>query len=397
MNRAFVKLGIILSLLSLACCIIFQNEQVRGIEADAPADLQSPALQSLTLVAVGDTIFHDEVLWPQGKKAAQEGDFDFTGYYEAIKPLIEKADIAFVNQETVFAGPERGYSGYPNFNTPREAGLALIDAGFDVVNLATNHVLDWGEQGLLSTIEFWEDKPAVTFLGIHKSIEARSKHKIIEKNGIKVGFLSYCYGFNGYTIPKGKDYLISVIDRTRMKEEITRLRPLCDFLIVSMHWGLEYDFEPSPEQESLAEFLSSLSVDLIIGHHPHVLQPVKHIARPDGGTLVCAFSLGNFLATQKSNPASTILGGLLYVKLTREEKNEENEENTAIVDTVGLLPLLIHYDKKYQNLKVYPFSEYTNELMQTHRVLVQNKALSRAYYKDLAQKILGGSLLEALP
>ena len=246
---------------------------------DTPSGVPSlPEPDFLTIVAVGDNLFSEEMIRPP-----KSGSFDFAPFYAEIKPLVEKADIAFVNQETVLVGKDAGYSGYPRFGTPQEVGRALAGAGFDVVNHATNHAMDKGAGAVYATLDFWDSYPAIACLGIHRSLEMRDRQVIIEKNNMKVGFLSYTYGTNGLPLPAAKPYLVSLINTVRMAKEIDALRPNCDVLVVSMHWGAEYRQSHNAPQEQLARFLADHGVDIIIGHHLHVLEDAGYIDRKDGG------------------------------------------------------------------------------------------------------------------
>jgi poly-gamma-glutamate synthesis protein (capsule biosynthesis protein) len=206
-----------------------------------PPPLPPPSLE---LVAVGDNLIHIQIV--NSSSAATDGEpaYDFSPIYQYVKEDIEKADVAFLNQETLFAGEAFGISGYPQFNAPIDLGEAITGLGFDVVNHATNHVMDKGEAAVHATIDYWEARPEITYLGIHASAEARGRPKIVEKNGITLGFLAYTYGTNGLPVPRAAPYLVSLID-TVMAQEIDALRPLCDYLSVSMHWGDEYDHTPT--------------------------------------------------------------------------------------------------------------------------------------------------------
>jgi poly-gamma-glutamate synthesis protein (capsule biosynthesis protein) len=338
---------------------------------------------SLTLVAAGDNLYHDVMLRPTGK----DGTYNYTPFYAAVRPMIEQADIAFINQETVLAGKEYGLSGYPRFNSPQELGETIVELGFDVVNHATNHVMDKGEAGVFATLDFWDKHPEVRYIGIHRSRDAEDT-VILEKNGIRVGFLSYTYGTNGLPLPKDKPYLVSLIDTGRMAREIDALRPKCDFLVVSMHWGNEYEFNYSPEQERLRVFLVEHKVDLIIGHHPHVLQTFTQTTRSDGRTSLCFYSLGNFISSQERN--ITLLGGLMYVKIKKE--------GTLIqVEKAGVIPVVTHYERGFTNYQVYPLYEYTEALAAKHLRRTAGNEISPGYFRQLAQKVLGAALLDYNP
>jgi poly-gamma-glutamate synthesis protein (capsule biosynthesis protein) len=337
---------------------------------------EPPPAAYLTLIAAGDNLYHNVMIRPPGPEPAA---YDFTGHYAEIKPLIEPADIAFINQETVLGGETYGFSGYPRFNTPREAGAALRAAGFDVVNHATNHIMDKGEGAVFATMAYWDSIPGIHYLGIYKSqAERDTKKNIIEKNGIKVGFLSYTYGTNGLAVPGDKPYLVSLINDAVMEKEIKALRPLCDFLVVSMHWGQEYQHTISREQERLSLFLAALDADLIIGHHPHVIQRYSYLERPGGGKTLCFYSLGNFLSAQES--IATQLGALAYIRIKKTGVVLNIEEE-------GIIPTVNHYEKNYTGFRVYPLFLYTEELAKKHLLRLAGKEISVPWFTALAENI----------
>jgi poly-gamma-glutamate synthesis protein (capsule biosynthesis protein) len=284
----------------------------------------------------------------------------FDPLYEFIKPYIDPADIAFVNQETILGAPGTEYAGYPRFNTPQAAGEALVRAGFDVVNQATNHILDRGEEGVRETIAYWQGRPDVSYTGIFSSEKERDTRLVlIKKNDFTIGFLAYTTGTNAIPLPKGKHYLVSLADRDLMKKDIEAIRPQCDYLIVSMHWGDEYSRLPSQEQAGLAEFLAQNNVDLIVGHHPHVMQPLAVLPRPDGGQTLCAYSLGNFISAHANPKKEALVGGLLYVKLFKSE-------SLPYVAEYGVIPLITHYTAKRNAFSVYPLADYGEKGFSQH-------------------------------
>jgi poly-gamma-glutamate synthesis protein (capsule biosynthesis protein) len=356
-----------LTIIFFVVLLLFPPQVYSGEEKEA----------SLTIIAAGDNLYSDAIL----RIFEKDGAYDFTPIYRRVQPIIEGADIALVNQETVFGGKNRGYSGYPLFNTPQEAGLALARAGFNLVNHGTNHAMDQGETGLINTMDFWDTLPGVRYLGIHRNEEDRKKQIIIEKNNIHVGILSYTYDTNGIAIPKDKPWLVSVADTALMAREIDGLRPNCDFLIVSIHWGTEYNHNPTAAQKRLAVFLAEHYVDLIIGHHPHVLQPWELIPRPDGGGSLCFYSLGNFVSAQLTRPTlPTLLGGLAYLKIKKTAGNISIKE-------AGIIPVVTHFEQDYRNFTVYPLYEYTEILAAKHHRKSTEAELSLLYFSAILQKI----------
>ena len=342
----------------------------------------------ITIIAAGDNLIHD-IIYSRARITGDEEHFDFGPNYAPIQTIVQKADIAFVNQETVLGGKEFGHSGYPVFNTPQDAGLGLISAGFTVVNQASNHAMDKGEKAVYGTMDFWESR-GMPYLGIFRTEEERKTgRRIIEKNGIRAGFLSYTYGLNGFSLPRDKPWLVGIIDRDVMAREISQLRPLCDFLVVSMHWGNEFQHTISDAQKELALFLADHKVDLIIGHHPHVTQPVEVIPRPDGGNLFVYYSLGDLLShTQSDWTPDTITGALAYVKV---KKNQTGDKTVCTVETAGIIPTVCHYDTDRKNpFVVYPLWDYSDELASKH----YKKNMTMEYLNGIARKIFGLRILD---
>ena len=251
-----------------------------------------PKLQSFDLVMVGDALIHYGV-YRDAKTS--DGGYDFKPMLENMKPIISQYDLAYYNQETILGGTELGLSSYPMFNSPYEVGDAFIDCGFDLVSLATNHTMDKGEKGVLSSVSYWKNHPDIITSGQWSSEEERNEVRIYEKNGIKYAFFSYTMWNNGLNTPAGKSYLSNEYSEEKAKADIEKVRDKVDVVIVAMHWGTEYSLGVSGAQAHEADYLSSLGVDLIIGAHPHVVEPVEYIN--DGKTFVI-YSLGNFISDQ---------------------------------------------------------------------------------------------------
>jgi poly-gamma-glutamate synthesis protein (capsule biosynthesis protein) len=345
----------------------------------------SQQTQTITLIAAGDNLIHDTVY---RAAALPKGGYDFGPIYERVRPLIQAADIAFINQESILGGEKFVLSNYPAFNSPQEAGLALAEAGFDVVNHATNHTMDKGQGAVFASLDFWDalnkkraEEP-VLVLGVFRSKEQRSEAKIVERRGVKVGFLSYTYGLNGNPLPRDKPWLTALIDPRVMAAEIDALRPLCDLLVVSMHWGVEYRHETSPSQRELAALLAAHKVDLVLGHHPHVIEPVEILDREDGGKMVCFYSLGDFLS-HTSSSKDCALGALGLV--TVQKTALPGQPPVTQITGVQAIPTVCHYGRtRPLSFKVYPLYEYTEELAAAHRF-----RFTLAYLRGVAEKVLG--------
>jgi poly-gamma-glutamate synthesis protein (capsule biosynthesis protein) len=225
--------------------------------------------------------------------------------------------------------------------------------------------MDRGEGAVYGTMDFW-DNQNVLYLGIFRGEEQRKNvRKIMEKNGVKAGFLSYTFSLNGFPLPRGKPWLVGLINKEVMAREIAAMRPECDILVVSMHWGNEFMHAVSKEQKELAAFLAEYKVDIIIGHHPHVTQTMEVLPRPDGGKLTVYYSLGDFLShTQADSTPDTITGALAYMTIA---KTTTNDISAAVVESAGVIPVVCHYNYD-RNLPftVYPLWDYTDELASKH-------------------------------
>lgn len=265
----------------------------------------------LSLGAIGDILIHDWVY----EDAASPSGYDFKPMFKHVKGKLQKPDLLLANQETVLGGVEMGLSSYPTFNSPQEVGDALMDAGVDIVSTANNHSLDKGEKGILRSIEYYE-KVGLPYVGFFKDKEDQEKLRILHKNGVKLAFLSYSYGTNGIPVPKGKDFLVNLIDQDKMKSEIHKAKALADVVVMSIHWGNEYQRIPTEQQQLLGQFLVDEGVDIIFGHHPHVLQPMQMVKTKDQRNAFIVYSLGNFISGQMRDYKD--IGGMATIKITKK-------------------------------------------------------------------------------
>lgn len=267
-------------------------------------------------------------------------DYDFSNVFENIAKYTQNADITVGNLETTFAGASRGYTGYPTFNTPEVLGQNLKDIGFDVICTANNHSIDKGYSGIESTLNFL-DEYGLDHMGTARSKQEQNTILVKDLNGIKIAFLAYTYGTNGITIPAGKEYSVNLIDKDLIKEHIELAKDQnVDVICVSMHWGTEYRLTPHSTQEDLADFLFNNGVDIILGSHPHVLEPMEKrtITLEDGTTKdgFVIYSLGNFVSGQiYANTKSTVI---LDIQITK------NSEGKISIDSVNYTPVYL-YDK----------------------------------------------------
>lgn len=325
------------------------------------------------MIMVGDSLIHNSLYYDAKQK---DGSYDFKPMLELTKPITSKYDLAYYNQETVLGGTELGLSSYPCFNSPQEVGDAFIDSGFNLVSLATNHTMDRGEAAVLSSLEYWNSKENVVTAGSYRSFEERDNGHIHEVNGIKYAFFSYTTWTNGLVPPSGKEYLDNVYSNELAKADIERVRDKVDVVMVAMHWGIEYSLGVSASQEEIANYLSSLGVDIIIGAHPHVVEPIEYI----GKTLVI-YSLGNYISAQDSTEKLT---GLM-VSIDINKTVDKGITNVAIENPKAELIYTKYNLSGKGNFKVYPYSQLNNTILPNYRTYYEKyKKVVTERYPDLA-------------
>ena len=331
--------------------INYVNEYVKVVYKTVNTEVVNKA----SIVMVGDALIH----MPINYTHKTSNGYDFTGIFKYIKPIVSEYDLAYYNQETILGGTSLGLSGYPQFNSPQQVGDAFRDAGFNLVSLATNHSMDnyyrTGGKTIKNSTEYWEKYADTVYAaGSYNSKEDRDKEVIKEINGIKYAFLSYTEQTNGISVPSDKSYLVNVYSKDRVKKDVEAYKDKVDVIIVAMHWGEEYTHVPTSGEKEKAKYLASLGVNIIIGCHPHVMQPMTYI----DDTLVI-YSLGNFVSNQDTVAKLTgLMASANIVKRTYHGKTTiKIEEPTAE----------FIYTRKSENYVVYPYSKLTNNILSGYK------------------------------
>ena len=286
-------LGVVLPLLITLTSLLFGNDEAE-------------------IVFAGDAMMHQGQI---DDARRSDGSYDYSEYFWTITPYVRSADYAVVNLETPVAGAP--YSGYPCFNSPSSYIDALADAGFDMFLTANNHTLDRRDRGLKATIDSLTVR-GLDHIGTYKNRAERSGRLpfIKDINGIRVGFLNYTYGTNGIKVQG--DAVVDYIDRKTISRDVDALHNAkVDIIIACVHWGIEYKLINNPEQQSLAQYLQSLGVEIIVGGHPHVIQPMHLTTGDDGRKRLLVYSLGNFISNMKT--CDTRGGAVLKLRLTRRD------------------------------------------------------------------------------
>ena len=320
------------------------------VEEELPKE---PQKVSVTIKAVGDNLMHSPIY----NSCKTEDGYNFDGLYTHISPYIKDADIAAINQETIFVDEAQTFSGYPAFGTPTQVGESIEKAGFNLITHATNHTYDRGYNAMLHTMNFWKQYEHITVLGIHESYEKQQEIAVWEKDGLKIAMLNFTYGLNGYTLPQDKQYLVNILDCGEENAAlIKKAEESADITVVFLHFGTEYTHTPTAEQKRDVEFLCQNGADVIIGGHPHVIQPVCEHISENGNKAVVFYSLGNFLSNQSGT--DKILGGMASVTISKEN-------GKTFVKHYEMLPTVTHAEGgKYT---AYMLSDYTDELAAKHK------------------------------
>ncbi|MEG2086733.1 MAG: CapA family protein [Angelakisella sp.] len=327
----------------------------------APEPPAPPPPKKATLVAVGDNLIHNTI-YQQAAARATNGGYDFAPAYRRIAPLIAGADFAFINQETVLAGSIAPPASYPMFNSPTEVGDTVLDLGFNLISTANNHCFDKWEKGLVANLAYWDDKPRVAVAGTYRNATERNRIAALTKNGITVSMVAATQYTNGLALQDGSEAGVNLLSELDwLCEQIKAAREVSDFVICSLHWGDEGSGTPNLFQKETAKRVAAAGADLILGHHPHVLQGGEWLDTEAGRSYVI-YSLGNFISAQSH--AFNMAGGVLNLELTMEQ----GERAKIVPESVKFLPTVTHYGSGYSDLCLYPLSEYTPELAAAHGV-----------------------------
>lgn len=362
-----------------------QTQAETELETETAESEEVESSPKITLIMVGDMLMHDRV---EASALQEDGSYSYDAVFAQVLPVIQAADIAVVNQEVVIGGTELGISGYPAFNAPFELGHDLVEAGFDVVCHATNHALDKGKTGLTNCMDFWKNEyPDITVLGIHESQKQQDELYIYEQDGIKIAMLNFTYGTNGIALPQDMPFAVDLLEEERVISMLEQAQSQADFTIVYPHWGNEYELGISNQQKKWTELFFTYGVDLVIGTHPHVIEPIELITdEQTGQNMLVYYSIGNFVnwtSDSGTGIANRMVGGMAQVTIGRNDTGE------AVILEYGVEPVISHLTEGENGVTVCFLDDYTAELAQQNEIRKQDAGFSYDYCVELCDKVWG--------
>lgn len=384
---SLISVTIMASSLLAGCGLSNLDDNKKTTEIEAPTTTEEPTTTEppfepteVSIMMIGDMLMHMGV---QNSGVMADGSLNYDHLFTHIRNDVQASDIAIVNQEVMIGGKELGMSGYPCFNCAYEVGDALVNAGFNVVLHATNHTMDVGYTGISNCMNFWKNNhPEVAVLGINESQAAKDNNVYVyEKGDIKVAILNYTYGTNGIMLPADMPYLVNLLDEETVKSDLKKAKEMADFVVVCPHWGTEYTLVETDEQHYWAQLFADNGADLIIGAHPHVIEPVAWITAADGRKTLCYYSLGNFVSTQLN--ASNMLGAMAKVTITNDENG-----NVSIKD-YAVEPLVTQKLFGTAQITTYKLSDYSSELAMQNGILQNDASFSMSYLANTCKQVFG--------
>lgn len=348
------------------------------IEEPVPPDPTA----TVRFMAAGDNLIHDNIYQQAAARTGGSG-YDFTPAYEHVRDLFTGADLRFINQETLIAEKLYPLSGYPCFNSPEALGDAVAEMGFNIVNLANNHMLDMGPNGLLAALDFWQRKPEILSFGAWRTEQEMDRPLLIEKNGITLGFVPVTEHTNGLKLPADTPLRYLLADeRELIRRQVQLAKANADFVVLSIHWGTENSLKVNDSQLYLAQLFADWGVDLVLGHHSHTLQPMEWRTGAGGNRTLVVYSLGNFISSM-SYPQN-MLGGVLDLDISKDFRN-----GTTSVTRVGMIPVVTQYDTAARRaVRIYPLSEYTGQLAEQHGVRADYGHFSLDYLQNIVEQTI---------
>ena len=365
------------------------------ITVEMPETVQVPSEQladpppEYKIIMVGDILLHTPV---EESCLQPDGSYDYDSLFSHTKEEIAAADLALVNQEVIIGGADLGITGYPSFNADFSLCDSLAGAGFDIICHATNHAMDKGRKGLINCAKYWrENYPQITVLGIHDTADTSTscgaEPVILDLPDMKIAVLNYTYGTNGIQLPDDMPYAVDLLNEEQVAADIQRAEELADFTIVCPHWGTEYRLTSDASQEKWTKIFAENGADLILGTHPHVIEPIEWVIDEESDhEMLVYYSLGNFVnwtSGTGEGVANRMVGGMAEVTITKNDNGE-----VEIAD-YGVKPIISHVTSGTEGVTTYFLEDYPEELAEENEIVSQDPEFSREYCVNLCDSVWG--------
>lgn len=385
-NRLTIITTVIISLVVISFFSIFFLQEIKGSSKEQYAKTPAQTVKKVSFVGVGDNLIHDTIYQSSDRRNGVLGDgkYDFSNLYSEIKDDINKHDIRYINQESIIAGDKYGIHSYPRFNTPEEMIPTLSKTGFNLINLANNHSMDMGSEGISDSINLW-NKEKVYTTGLYNSQEDRDQPLIIDKNGIKTAVLSYTYDTNG--MKAKEDFKVPYLDEKKIKKDVEKAKKEADFILVSAHWGEEHVHSLNETQIKFAKLFNDLGVDVVLGSHAHVIQKSEWLTNKDGKKTLIYYGMGNFVHNMLG--ADTYLEGMASWNFVKKGSKKYIEE-------AKFTPLVFHLESNQYGLdgKVYRLDKYPLELANRHFAMYGAGKYNLENYQNIVKNLIPEDMLD---
>ena len=351
--------------------------RVTVVEPEPVPEEEAAEEESITILCTGDNLMHRTLY----ENAWNGETYDFTKYYVHVKEQVQAADIATINQESPLASDLYDLSTYPKFNSPKQVGAAIIDTGFDIVNLANNHTFDMGSAGAAITKKYFDNREVPT-VGVYDDYSDMLNIRVLEVKGIRVAFLSFIEMLNHEADGYGAE-IVWMQDKKMVEEQIAEAKKVSDIIVAHVHWGEELTTELTDRQKEYAQYLVDAGIDIIFGNHPHWLQELTTLTRSsDGRQCPVAYSLGNFVTGMDRR--EEVVTGFLTVRVSKDPETGEVRP-----DAMEFTPLVLQFTSKAKkDLAIYPLTEYTEEMAAANYVNELRGPFDLAYIQNIIDKTI---------